>query len=756
MSDTDDEFQTAFIGPAGKSAYQSWLSLGNTGTEADFIASLQGGSGGNIDQLLALKVDKVTGKQLSTEDYTTAEKTKLALLEGPMYRGTFATFAALTAGVTSPQPGNYADVDGVGVDAIRYIWDASDLKWIQSSAPANSLTASQIKVLYESNANTNAYPDSDKAKVVSVAQGATANSTDAQLRDRSTHTGTQAISTVNGLQAALTANGVIYATASQVGTTYLASASSLLVVTDGNPAFLLFSDKTNFRKVTDNSIYTPPVIPTAISVTPNPISVPAGSTVQLVPTITPSNSTNQNVTYTSSNTAIATVSSIGLVTGVAQGAFSITATTVSGGATQTISGTTTASLAVVKAVGRWNPMNDTVNTAAAGLTTYYFPVKMITGSGDATGLALNFPGWYAPNTNTGMVTNIGNDINIIEVSLQTSTTSAPVMFSGVRTGVIPNGGNLISDMVTPSALGFTGGVIPVGTVLWLKGKATIPSGGKVPASPRNLYGQSNLAGWFYDSTATTVPSVDSLANSTTGYTGTKPIDAGNLYAPILIGTFSNSATKVYAGWGDSIESGYNDLNPGYLGGGFFQRALALFPTPAASINFGISGATSPSLSTDSRIQALFKYAPDGLDVMVGTNDFGISSPPTASSIIANIDKFIAFYKGATGVKSGVKAVVHRLLPRTTSTDSFVTEANQTINQNWNPGEVVAQFNALITTTKYDAILTNDVVRGTDVSKWIVNGTANSQTGDGTHPSGGTNGAPLLASTYTSNLQSAWA
>ncbi len=40
-------------------------------------------------------------------------------------------------------------------------------------------------------------------KLNGIATGATANATDAQLRDRSTHTGTQAISTVTGLQAAL-------------------------------------------------------------------------------------------------------------------------------------------------------------------------------------------------------------------------------------------------------------------------------------------------------------------------------------------------------------------------------------------------------------------------------------------------------------------------------------------------------------------------------------------------------------------------
>ena len=43
----------------------------------------------------------------------------------------------------------------------------------------------------------------DKTKLNGVASGATANATDAQLRDRATHTGTQAIGTVTGLQAAL-------------------------------------------------------------------------------------------------------------------------------------------------------------------------------------------------------------------------------------------------------------------------------------------------------------------------------------------------------------------------------------------------------------------------------------------------------------------------------------------------------------------------------------------------------------------------
>ena len=49
------------------------------------------------------------------------------------------------------------------------------------------------------------YTTAEKNKLAGIAPGATANAPDAQLRDRSTHTGTQAVSTITGLQTALDA-----------------------------------------------------------------------------------------------------------------------------------------------------------------------------------------------------------------------------------------------------------------------------------------------------------------------------------------------------------------------------------------------------------------------------------------------------------------------------------------------------------------------------------------------------------------------
>jgi len=51
--------------------------------------------------------------------------------------------------------------------------------------------------------------------LLNVADGATANTSDADLRDRATHTGTQAVATITGLGTAATTAATAYATAAQ-------------------------------------------------------------------------------------------------------------------------------------------------------------------------------------------------------------------------------------------------------------------------------------------------------------------------------------------------------------------------------------------------------------------------------------------------------------------------------------------------------------------------------------------------------------
>jgi len=69
---------------------------------------------------------------------------------------------------------------------------------------------------------------------------------------------------------------------------------------------------------------------TGLSVNPPTVTLSPAGTVQLVPTVAPSNATDKTVTYVSDNLAVATVDTAGLVTAVGPGAATITATSTSG------------------------------------------------------------------------------------------------------------------------------------------------------------------------------------------------------------------------------------------------------------------------------------------------------------------------------------------------------------------------------------------------------------------------------------------
>lgn len=85
---------------------------------------------------------------------------------------------------------------------------------------------------------------------------------------------------------------------------------------------------------------------TGVSVAPTSVTLGVGATQQLTPTITPSNATNKNVTYSSSANSIATVNTNGIITAVAAGSATITVTTEDGNKTATCAVTVTAPISV--------------------------------------------------------------------------------------------------------------------------------------------------------------------------------------------------------------------------------------------------------------------------------------------------------------------------------------------------------------------------------------------------------------------------
>ena len=89
---------------------------------------------------------------------------------------------------------------------------------------------------------------------------------------------------------------------------------------------------------------------TGVTLNKTTLALTAGGTETLAATLAPETATNKNVSWTSSNTAIATVDNTGKVTAVAAGTATITVTTVDGSKTATCAATVTAASVAVTGV----------------------------------------------------------------------------------------------------------------------------------------------------------------------------------------------------------------------------------------------------------------------------------------------------------------------------------------------------------------------------------------------------------------------
>ena len=106
------------------------------------------------------------------------------------------------------------------------------------------------------------------------------------------------------------------------------------------------------------NIFVAPTSVSGINLTPASISLGMGQTASLLATVLPANASNKNIVFSSNNTGVATVSPLGIVTGVSGGAAIITVTTQDGNYTAT------SQISVKQTVVGWNFNNKTAKASS--------------------------------------------------------------------------------------------------------------------------------------------------------------------------------------------------------------------------------------------------------------------------------------------------------------------------------------------------------------------------------------------------------
>ncbi len=117
--------------------------------------------------------------------------------------GTESTLQVSTAGVKST--GTLESTGNLTVGGTLTLGGTA-ISSLEDGATADQ-TGAEIKSLYES--EPNAFTDADHTKLDAIAPSATANDTDANLKDRANHTGTQAASTISDFDTAVTNNTAV-------------------------------------------------------------------------------------------------------------------------------------------------------------------------------------------------------------------------------------------------------------------------------------------------------------------------------------------------------------------------------------------------------------------------------------------------------------------------------------------------------------------------------------------------------------------
>lgn len=435
-----------------------------------------------------------------------------------------------------------------------------------------------------------------------------------------------------------------------------------------------------------------PVSVTGVSVSPTSTSIQVGSSELLSATVSPNNATNQNVTWTSSNTNVATVSSSGRVEAVAEGNATITVTTSDGGFTATCTVTVTASgggggggtPAVDKLMAKGFGGYTTSSYSAAG--TDYTGVANLTNSSGATYALQVFNGSNGQvrgNQSTGSA----------NFSARNTTTYSGYYVSEVSL-TVDDGGTLDGGTADRSVVWFGSSAYANPT--------TAPSAGiKVSATPASS-GQQTLT-WsnsntsynyfiLYNLKAASAPkSKDADTPLTVTWSpvssSTKTLDSITLDTSDAPTTFNVGDTFSYEGL--SVTAYYDDGTDDIV-------------TP--------TNVSTPNMSTAGQKTVTVTYTEDGV---TKTAQYTITVNAVTLTSIEVSEPKTAYYVGDTFVKPTVTATYSN--GSTSDVTNSATFSGYNLSNAGNQTVTVSYTNGTTQTTSYNITVTAVAVTSISVS-----------------------------------------
>ena len=358
-----------------------------------------------------------------------------------------------------------------------------------------------------------------------------------------------------------------------------------------------------------------------------------------------------------------------------------------------------------------------------------FRVKQTFGV-DTSEVKAVFMGWFVDSTNMDQV--IPNNYTIQELSLEYNNVVVPVEFhyrDNRSVTIVAGDDKIETKYISPLLFGVK--KFSRDTDIIVKGRGTISASGSIPVMDVYEEDSDDNQFFFYNSSTVTLSSVDVTGNFTTSTGILNSIPKG--LSPWIIGRPTNGLSPSYLAIGDDLTVGTGDTSRGSLGRGSINASMQngdidTFPC----FNAGVSGVTSLEYVNGTRIFSVIAPLCNQAIDFSGSEDIGTDGLTNLTTLQTRTEALWDSLK-----TSGISKI-HRIgLPsRTTSTDDWATDVNQTAVTGWGTGEVAETFNSWLQTKVTDNTVdsyidTRRVLSSlADETKWFSPKTFNS---DGNYP-----------------------